>query len=122
MWVILAWQRFPSRTWPFKDATCTRQEATCFRRTLIRFSNSFFDIFFSAAIDTPSFFSMFSAPMQATSCFFEPSSLASQTEAFTRVAAAIFSHTIRPLFLFLYLFQVRSSLAYDRLRLRSCVL
>merc|ERR1712093_764689 len=73
-------------------------------------------------MDTPSFLSMFSAPMQATSCFLVPASLASQTEDFTRVAAAIFSQIMRPLFLLLYLFQVASRREYERLRLRSWVL
>merc|ERR1711907_590155 len=70
-------------------------------------------------METPSFLSMFSAPIQATSCFLVPASLASQTEDLTRVAAAIFSQIMRPLFLDLYLFQVARRREYERLLLRS---
>merc|ERR1711990_1227662 len=105
---ILAWQRLPSSKCPLRVATCTRHVATWRRRTLRRFRSSFLDIFLSAASETPSFLSISSAPMQAASCFLDPASLASHTDAFTRVAAAIFSQIMRPLFLFLYLFQVLS--------------
>merc|ERR1719163_184329 len=106
MCAIWAWHRFPSSKCPLRVATCTRHVATWRRRILMRLRSSFFDIFFSAASDTPSFFNMSSAPIHAASCFFEPANLAWQTDAFTRVAAAIFSQIMRPLFLSLYLFHV----------------
>merc|ERR1712178_175827 len=103
-------------------ATFTRRVATCFLRTRMRFSSCFLVIFLRAAREVPSCFRSSSAPMQAASCFLLPVSLASQTEALTRVAAAIFSQICRPLFLFLYLFQVLRRREYERLRLRSCFL